>query len=60
LTDPKDLPAADAIAKARRLVAELEKQSAEMDVPSAPAEGKRGVADALAAARRVLEALEDE
>jgi hypothetical protein len=57
------LPAA--IEKARRLVAELERQQAELEAtpgdlsPEKSAEGKRAFADALASARRALTALED-
>jgi len=57
------LPAA--IEKARRLVAELERQQAELEAtpgdlpPDKLAEGKRIFANALASAKRALAALED-
>jgi hypothetical protein len=57
------LPAA--IEKARRLVAELERQQAELEAtpgdlpPEKLAEGKRAFANALATAKRALAALED-
>jgi len=57
------LPAA--IEKARRLVAELERQQAELEAtpgdlpPEKRAEGERAFANALASARRALMALED-
>jgi cell division protein FtsL len=57
-----------AIEKARRLVAELERQQAELDAtpgdwptlpPEKSAEGKSVLANALASARTALAALED-
>lgn len=58
VNDAEELKA-DAIAKARQLVADLQKQSAEMQT-SPSAEGKQAVADALAAAQTLLKTLEDE
>ena len=54
---------ADAIAQARRLVSDLERQRAELDVPSALtpeqlAEGRRVFDEAIAAARRLHETLD--
>jgi len=54
-----------AIEKARRLVAELERQQAELEAtpgdlpPEKSAEGKSVLANALASARKALAALED-
>ena len=56
---------ADAIAKARKLVAELERQQKEIEAapPDLPpdqfAEGKQAFDNAVASARRMLKALED-
>ena len=60
---------ADAIAKARKLVSEFERQQRELAASPPPhdqqlppeqlAEGKRAFDNALAAARRMLESLED-
>jgi hypothetical protein len=58
---------ADALAKARKLVAEIEKQQAELDAapprtdlsPQQLATGKFAMEKALASARRMLKALED-
>jgi hypothetical protein len=55
----------EAIAKARKLVAELERQQKEIEAapPDLPpqqfAEGKQAFDNAVASARRMLEALED-
>ena len=49
-----------AVEKAHRLVADLKKQSAEMDAPDSSAEGKQTVENALAAAKSLLKTLEDE
>ena len=62
--DPKQM-LADAIAKSRKLVAELERQQRELEAspPQLPpdqfAEGKQAFDNALAAARRMLKSLED-
>ena len=58
---------ADALAKARKLVAEIEKQQAEIEsappstdlTPEQLAQGKFAFEKALASARRMLKALED-
>ena len=58
---------ADAIAKARKLVADLERQQQELETSSSssqlPAEqlalGRQAMANAVASARRMLRALED-
>jgi hypothetical protein len=56
---------ADALARARKLVAELEKQGAEVEAnppklsPEKLAQGKQAFEMALAAARRMLKALEE-
>ena len=58
---------ADAIAKARKLVAEMETQRREMDdapprtdlTPQQLAQGKLAFENAIASARRMLKALED-
>ena len=57
---------ADAIAKARKLVAELERQQRELATSPSPqlapdqlAEGKAAFDNAVASARRMLDALED-
>ena len=56
---------ADAIAKARKLVAELERQQAELEAsppklpPDQLAEGTQAFDNAVASARRMLQALED-
>ena len=52
----------DALAQARRLVSDLERQRAELDAPSSLspeqlAEGRRAFDDAIVAARRLLDAL---
>jgi hypothetical protein len=54
---------ADAIAQARRLVSDLQRQRAELDVPSSLtseqlSEGRRAFDDAIVAARRLLDSLE--
>ena len=55
----------DAIAKARKLVAELERQQKELEAsppqlpPDQLAEGKQAFDNAVASARRMLRALED-
>ena len=55
----------DALARARRLVAELEKQGAEVEAnppnlsPEKLAEGRHAFEMALASARRMLKALEE-
>jgi hypothetical protein len=56
---------ADALTRARKLVAELEKQEAEMEAnppklsPQKLAEGRHAFEMALASARRMLKALEE-
>jgi hypothetical protein len=67
--DDQDVLLAAALTKARKLVAELERQQREMaesppphhqDLPPAQlAEGQQAFANAVAAARRMLKALED-
>ena len=69
LNDDQEQMLADAIAKARKLVAEMERQQREMaesppphhqDIPAEQlAEGKQAFDNAVAAARRMLKALED-
>ncbi|MEA2734422.1 MAG: hypothetical protein QOE14_873 [Humisphaera sp.] len=58
---------ADAIAKARKLVGDLERQQKELEAsppqqfpsPDQLAQGRQAFANAVAAARRTLKALED-
>jgi hypothetical protein len=61
----QDIMLGEALAKARKLVAEMEKQKAEIAAsppeipPDKLAEGKQAFDNALASARRMLKALED-
>jgi hypothetical protein len=64
--DDPDEMLATALVKARHLVSELEKESAELEadppkdlMPEKLAQGKRAMANALASARRMLTALEE-
>ena len=63
--DDPDQMLADAIAKARKLVTELERQQTEIEAappdlpPAQLAEGKQAFDNAVAAARRMLQSLEE-
>jgi hypothetical protein len=65
VADDPDQMLADAIAKARKLVAELARQQKEIEAappdlpPEELAEGRQAFDNAVAAARRMLQSLED-